>query len=491
MSVAIIPHRTRTDHRKPIGLRLRGPDCAAIVCAHASSRILTPVPCPPNAEPSTLNPQPLDDPAGELSTTKHHSPAGSLKARDARSARRGQTAFSIGYRGPFRQMGDSVMLREVVRMRSPTIFALAVAFFATAQLLAKPPAANKTVALDVRPGDARSVVSAVEIIDGKIVCAGGQEGDDEYQAVLWEVTAAGAGYDVTTYDLVGGQYAVAMNSSGEAVGVYDTLNQDLLYVTRGLCWTDPGAEPIQLSPLYGDSGVEPHAINAAGVILGRSLHKYRTLDEEGNDIVVETITAAAWRIGEVNAQGELVAVDLSNGSEEVSTAFDINDCDGAGMGQVVGFDGFAGGTVTWDLDCSNGLPVPAGPQLLVYHGIKSRINNLGDVSGERYNLPYRLLADGTFEELSVPRRATARICDINDQRQVVGQVSLWNRSGGFVGNFGALWRADGKLIDLDTLVGRDWFDIYRGKAITSNGIIAAEGAQTADSGVRAMLIIPQ
>ena len=393
------------------------------------------------------------------------------------------------------------------RMNSVRFGIVSVAAFATLATLlllawAQPALAGKPggytmVALDARPGYARSIVHDIKVINGTIMCVGLLDEAEGNKAVFWEVATSGSSYDVTTHYLAGGDYAIAMNTSGEAVGAcntFDPLKQ--LSLIKGLCWTDSGQSPLELAPLNGDTATEPRGINAEGVIVGRSICKYATYDEDGNvDQVFEESRAAAWRIDDVNENGELVPVDLSNGSGLFSAAHDINDCDDcddAKLAQVVGHDEAAAGAVTWVIDCASDPMDSTEPVLLVYHATwHACINELGDVGGRRYSLPFRRLADGTFEELSVPRRATGEARDINDQRQVVGQVMQWNPSGGFSGSFGAMWQADGKLVDLDKLLGRsDWRHIHRGNAITSGGIIAAAGLLNADGESRALLMIP-
>ena len=105
--------------------------------------------------------------------------------------------------------------------------------------------------------------------------------------------------------------------------------------------------------------------------------------------------------------------------------------------------------------------------------------------------PFRRLADGTVQFLSLPRRSAGHAYDINIQRQVVGLVETYNSSGGYTGMYGVLWQADGTRKDLNTFIGGSgWHGIPSARAISDGGIIAAVGTRNAGEELRPLLMIP-
>ncbi len=351
------------------------------------------------------------------------------------------------------------------------------------------------VTLDNRPGLATSWVNGVREASGSFVCVGNLDGVDGEQAVVWQVTPSGSTYTVTTHYLAGGQFAEAVNADGGIVGhrsAFDANTQ--LSLDTGLYWPDRTSIPLPLPPLAGDNGSVASGINAAGVIVGRSIYKYlEDVNGDGLLDVVEEGTAVAWRAVVVNnvlqIQGPF-ALGAPSGPVE-GAAYDINECNADGFAQVVG--NTTAGPVRWEVDCLSPTLASTGPVSLVpsnktAHGAALAINDAGDACGDNTALAFRYLAGGVFQELSTPRGASSESRDINDSRQVVGQVFEPGK-----GTFAALWQADGSRVYLYSFLGRtsDWERIWWGTSITANGTIGAVGAKkgTAGNESRALLMI--
>ncbi len=332
------------------------------------------------------------------------------------------------------------------------------------------------VTLDDRAGYVRGYANDVKKIHDTITCVGFLDEAGGMKAVLWEVTPVGSSFDVTSHDLAGGEIATAISANGEIVGVgTDEATQFEL----GLYWPRFDAAPVTLAPLAGDNKSWPVGINAAGVIVGYSTNQ-------------ETTAAVAWRTDIANTHGDLVPFVLGDPPGTYSVGHDINQCDEAGSAQVVG--GTEVGPVIWLVNCltmeSIG-PLPLVPETTEWYGSANGINNAGDACGGNY-VTFRCLADGTFEELSVPRRATSSAYDINDQRQVVGHVYEWNPSGGLFRAYGVMWQANGKRVALNKFaVGSGYINIHAGRAIDDNGIIAASGVLNVGGESRPLLLIPE
>ena len=142
------------------------------------------------------------------------------------------------------------------------------------------------------------------------------------------------------------------------------------------------------------------------------------------------------------------------------------------------------GPVRWDVDCLSSTLASTGPVSLVppnktAYGAALAINDAGDACGRNTALAFRSLAGGVFQELSTPRGASSKALDINDSRQVVGQVFDPGK-----GTFAALWQADGSRVDLNSFLGRTsaWERIWWGTSITANGAIGAIGAKKGTAG---------
>jgi hypothetical protein len=353
-----------------------------------------------------------------------------------------------------------------------------------------------TVTLDNRVGNVQSWPNDVRESNDAIVCVGSldQEGVGR-TAILWRVTPSGSGYNVETHTLVDGEVATAINSQEEVVGessVYDEASQ--LWLNVGLYWSDYTANPFVLPALEGDNETSATGLNAAGVIVGSSAFKYATYYPDGTvKEVFEASTAVAWRVvvvaGSTTIKGPYALGPQWGGAR------DINECNAGDIAQVVGnTDNGPGG---WDVRCEldGSLTVLAGPYSLVPQdregwGWASGINNNGEACGKAVGaVAFRTMSDGSFAELSTPRRGFSGARDINDAGQVVGQVIDPRK-----GEYGAMWNTDGSRIDLNSLLGRssNWRRIWRATSITSNGIISATGALDTDGeNGRALLMIPE
>ena len=381
--------------------------------------------------------------------------------------------------------------------------AVAIGLFCSAESLAKKPpapppddsASCALVTLDDRDGSVRGNVTDLKIVNGIITCVGFVGETDGDQAVVWQVAPSESGYDVTTSYLAEGEFAAAINADGEVVGECRAFDADTqLWLFRGLYWPSAGEASRALGPLPGDNETQPLGINAAGVIVGRSTYKYATYDDNGSVTdVFEEPTAVGWRTDVMDDNGDLVPFVLGNASGNFSAAHDVNECDGAGVAQVVGIT--EDGPAMWVVDCltlaSTG-PARLVPENMTASGPAEGINNAGDACGRNGSLAFRSLADGTYQNLSVPRGATSTANDINNQRLVVGRVWEWTNKGGLSKTYGAMWQADGTRVDLNTFLGNSaWRYIHEGMAIDASGIIAAKGALNADGESCALLMIPK
>ena len=241
--------------------------------------------------------------------------------------------------------------------------------------------------------------------------------------MLWKVTASEGGYQVETDYLAEGAGATGVNTHGEAVGNRMTIDSDLqTWVYEGLYWPSVDDMPVLLAPLPGDNGAAPWKINDDGLIVGRSIRKYETTNEAGQTEIHEETTAAFWSTGFTNSNGELVAVELSGQPSVFSVARDINQCNEDGIAQIVGIVQELGPAL-WLVDCESLVSV--GPIALTpddMRGWALGINNAGDACGDHGAVPYRVLADGTHEELAIRRNFRANANDIGENRLVVGIV---------------------------------------------------------------------
>jgi hypothetical protein len=382
------------------------------------------------------------------------------------------------------------------------VIALAIGAFCSAETEAKkppqPPAADDPVSytlvtLDDREGFVRGLISDVTMIGDSILCVGYLDQTDGDRAVMWAVTPSSSGYDVATNYLTDGEAAFALNANGEAVGVRKMFDAETqLWLSQGLYWPSPDGPPVTLAHLAGDNETEPLGINSAGIIVGRSNHVYETTDANGSVVCNWEYTAVAWATDVVNGNGELAPVVLGDPSES-SGAHDVNNCDDTGFAQVVGMAD--GRPVLWQIDCVT--LESTGPTLLVPEDIPAggpaeAVSDVGDICGTYDMLAFRHLNNGTFEQLSTPRSSTSVANDINDQQTVVGRVWVWNRTGGLRETYGAMWKADGKQVELNDFLGRSgWQHIHQGTAITSPGIIAATGVLEEDHESRALLLISE
>ena len=190
------------------------------------------------------------------------------------------------------------MSKNAIRMGRWLAIAVAVGLvWATGAWGGKPPAPKYTlVDLDGRPDSVRSGVIDITVINGTITCVGSRNEAGVDKAVLWEVTPAGSGFNVTTHYLTGGEWAMAVNANGEVVGMHLEIDEGTgLWVYRGLYWPDATSPAVELDPLAGDNETECLGINTAGVLVGSSTHKYEYLNPEGQPVRVEEETAVAWR----------------------------------------------------------------------------------------------------------------------------------------------------------------------------------------------------
>ena len=156
-------------------------------------------------------------------------------------------------------------------------------------------------------------------------------------------------------------------------------------------------------PLPGDNGSQPWKINNDGLIVGHSIRKYEVTNEAGETEVREMPTAAFWSTDFVDAMIELVAFALNDQPSVFSDARDINQCNEDGIAQIVGIVHEIG-PVLWLVDRET--LVSTGPIALTpddMRGWALGINNAGDACGDHGAEPYRVLADGTHEELSIRR----------------------------------------------------------------------------------------
>jgi hypothetical protein len=355
------------------------------------------------------------------------------------------------------------------------------------------------VTLDNREGLVLSWVNDVREANGSFVCVGYQMEQDGDKAVAWQVTPSGSGFTVTPHYLDNGWFADAINVHGQIVGDRADIDQvfgppeaeEPLWLRTGLYWPDRDSPPLSLPPLAGDNGTEAAGINAAGVIVGRSSNKWATynpnpLPGEPKLTIFGESTVVAWRV-----VGSEIEGPFALGSPSAGAAYDINECDADGFAQVAG--NTTAGAVLWEVDCLSPTLASTGPVSLVppnktAHGAARAINDAGDACGDNTALAFRYPAGGVFQELSTPRNAYSEARDINDSRQVVGQVFEPGK-----GTFAALWQTDGSRVYLYRFLGRtsDWERIWWGTSITANGTIGAVGAKKGTGGndSRALLMI--
>ncbi len=340
------------------------------------------------------------------------------------------------------------------------------------------------VTLDDRPGAnfTRSGVNDVQETNGFFFCVGYLDGIADLQAVVWEVIPSGSSYTVTTHFLADGQGATAINACGEIVGGSDAS----LY--GGLYWPDRNSSPLPLPPLNGENQTRASGINAAGIIVGKSID---SLNEE---------TPVAWRAVVVNNAVQIegpFALGESGGSW--GEANDINQSDANGVAQVVGWS-YPEGPVLWEVDCLSPTLESTGPVLLVppnqtTSSPAEAINDAGDVCGRKDGVAFRYRADGAIQFLSTPNRAFSRGRDINASRQVVGRVDVYLGSYG-VDLYGTLWQADGSRVYLNSFLKRtsEWKQIDECTSITDSGAIGGRGRLNAsfpDNNLQALLMIPK
>ena len=394
------------------------------------------------------------------------------------------------------------MLRNLKHVGRWLAIAVAIGLFCCAQALAKkppqPPSDDSGAAYTivpflapVPPPNSESVHSLVLDLNDQGDAVGVEDFREElpdggYQTVQWALHL----------DKATGTYTQLQNCTTPA-GV-NNLSQIVGESASGelgvpAFWKAPGAAPVDLPLLSGDTQGHASAISDAGIIVGISR------DDESSG------TGVLWRVF-VDENGDVSFVDgplplPPLDGDAGAWGMDVNELID-GSFQVSGHSrGDVGPpeAVVWMIGVNdNGtLAAPGPPVSLGTLGLSdpsdsygSAINILGDVCGSSDGMPYVAPAGQTAQPLPVPRKTHSGLAyDINDLGEIVGRLTILIKGGAYAPPYAYLWK-DGDAINLETQIDRDtgWDRIWSANVINDAGIIAGLGRFDVES--RAFLLIP-
>jgi hypothetical protein len=285
--------------------------------------------------------------------------------------------------------------------------------------------------------------------------------------------------------LPGGSGGLGLNNHNQIVGTLLDETGD-----HGLFWASPTAAPEVLPLLPGDARGYANSLNDEGIAVGGSM---------------PARTGVAWRIVVDDSDGVSIAqpIPLFALSGDVhSFAADVNEMVD-GSAQVTGMSYDAEGlyrAVRWTITVGeNGLLSASAPESVGTLGLLEptssdarAINNWGDVCGSSDRMPYVAPSGGSPAELPVIRNTQwGTAIDVNDFGDIVGQLDVYKLQGYIAGPMAYrayLWK-DGEATDLETLIDDDgWGQLWAGKLINNQGVIAGYGRYDVDS--RGFIMVP-
>ena len=256
-------------------------------------------------------------------------------------------------------------------------------------------------------------------------------------------------------------------------------------------WKVPGAAPLDLPLLLGDTGGCALAINDAGIIVGSSENDESSgrgvlwrvfVDENGDVAFVDGPVPLPPLDGDTRAWGEDVN-ELVDGSFQVS-------------GHSRGERPWEAVVWTIGVNPDGTLAAPAAPVGLGTLGIYdtsssygNAINVFGDVCGSSDGMPYVAPAGQTAQPLPVTRNAyRGHAFDINDVGEIVGRLEVEIKGWHYTLE-AYLWK-DGDVINLQTQIDRKsgWATLWHALHINNAGVIAGQGYFDVDD--RGFLLIP-
>ena len=255
--------------------------------------------------------------------------------------------------------------------------------------------------------------------------------------------------------------AFGVNDLGEIVG-----NAVVDGVDKAIYWQEAFSAPVLLPPLPGRSDCWAMSINNDGVVVGVSFNA--TGDSNRR--------AVAWKVGPA---GNLLAgpVDLgvlSGGG--FSVAGDVSNTDAtSGNVRVVGSSHSTSGhrAALWEIDPDTLTPVNGPVDLGVLSGDHPSssgyaINDQGATCGDSApQLAFRKPYGGAMQQLVLFKPGQTWAFGINNRNEVVGRNDHYDpRKGAYLGSYGVMWQADGKVVNLDSFIDSSgWYHIHNGRAI--------------------------
>ena len=352
------------------------------------------------------------------------------------------------------------------------------------------------VPLDTRPGYQWSGVN--DINESGDAVGWLEDADGSAEAVAWEVTLTGGAVSVAQYALplpsdqvVVGSDALGVNDFGEIVGNITVVGVDGSTLRTAVYWQDAASPPVTLAPLPGHRHSMATSINNGGLVVGVSAGAIPDTNRH----------AVAWKIG-TPGSAEAEPLDLGTlAGATYSEAADVNNADALGIAQVVGTSGdkdFFLRAVLWEIDVIT-FAVIRGPVDLGFLRNErpisqgDAINDQGTTCGDSGQIAFREADGGTMQQLVQFKPGQTYAYGINNHNEIVGHNRHYDRrTGVFLGTYGVLWQADGKVVNLDSFIGSSgWYHIHDGKAINESSWIVGHGAIGAPGESRALVIVPK